>query len=50
MGTISLPVWLFILLLALAVWAILDRFLAPSIRWFIRRRSTRLIEEVNTRR
>jgi hypothetical protein len=49
MVDISVPVWLFVVLTALAALALLDRILAPGVRWFIRRRTTRLIEEVNTR-
>lgn len=49
MATVAVPVWLFVALTALAALALLDRFLAPGVRWFIHRRTTRLIEEVNTR-
>ena len=31
------------------VWAVLDRLLIPSVRWFFRRRVNRVIEELNTR-
>lgn len=48
-ATVALPVWLVILLGALAAWAALDRLLIPSVRWFIRRRVNRVINEVNTR-
>ncbi|MFL6197962.1 MAG: 1-acyl-sn-glycerol-3-phosphate acyltransferase [Thermoanaerobaculia bacterium] len=46
---ITLPTWLFLLLLALAVWALLDRLLVPGVRWFLRQRANRLIDEVNAR-
>jgi len=48
-GTITLPMWLFLLLLATAVLLILDRVLLPGFRWYLRRRLNRVIEEVNTR-
>ena len=46
---IVLPLWLFLLLAALAVLAALDRFLIPSTRWFLRRRINRVLEEIGTR-
>ncbi len=33
----------------LAIWAAFDRVLVPSVRWFMRRRLNRAIEELNTR-
>jgi glycerol-3-phosphate O-acyltransferase len=49
MADILLPFWLFAILLALALTAVLDRLLVPSVRWFIRQRATRVLDEVNTR-
>ena len=49
METVSVPLWLFLLLLALSAWAILDRLLIPSVRWYLRRRVNRVINEINTR-
>ncbi len=46
---IALPFWLFALLIVTAVLLILDRILLPSVRWYLRRRVNRLIDEVNTR-
>jgi glycerol-3-phosphate O-acyltransferase len=46
---ITLPFWLFLLLAALALWAALDRLLVPGVRWFLRQRANRLIDEVNAR-
>jgi glycerol-3-phosphate O-acyltransferase len=46
---VSLPLWLFLLLLALALWAALDRMLVPGVRWYLRQRANRVIDEVNTR-
>ena len=47
--SISLPLWLALLLLFLAAWATLDRLLVPSVRWVLRRRVNRVIDELNTR-
>jgi glycerol-3-phosphate O-acyltransferase len=48
-GTVTLPVWLAVALGLLAAWAVLDRLLMPSARWYLRRRVNRVIDEVNTR-
>src|SRR5262245_36879355 len=47
--TISLPLWLGIVVLGLAAWAALEQLLIPSVRWLIRRRVNRVLEEINTR-
>ncbi len=47
--TVALPLWAAVLLVLLAAWAALDRLLIPSVRWFIRRRANRVLEEINTR-
>jgi len=47
--TVTLPIWLFVVLLATALLLVLDRVLFPGVRWYLRRRVNRLIEEVNTR-
>ena len=47
--TISLPVWIAVVGGALVLWAILDRLLIPSVRWFFRRRVERVIDDLNTR-
>jgi glycerol-3-phosphate O-acyltransferase len=44
-----LPFWLFSILLALAAWALAERMLVPGVRWLLRRRINRVIDEVNTR-
>ncbi len=46
---ITVPFWLFFLLCALAVLATLDRLLMPSVRWYLRRRVKRVIDELNSR-
>jgi glycerol-3-phosphate O-acyltransferase len=47
--TVELPLWLVIVTLVLAALAFFDRFLVPSVRWALRRRANRAIEELNTR-
>jgi glycerol-3-phosphate O-acyltransferase len=46
---VTISVWIFIVLLAVCAWAILERILIPSSRWFIRRRINRVIDEINSR-
>ncbi len=48
-GEITISVWIFVLLVALAALAVLDRILIPSSRWFLRRRVNRVLEEIGTR-
>ena len=48
-GHITISIWLFVFLVAVVVWAILDRVLIPSTRWFLRRRINRVIDEIGTR-
>ncbi|HTP94695.1 MAG TPA: 1-acyl-sn-glycerol-3-phosphate acyltransferase [Burkholderiales bacterium] len=47
--SVTLPLWLFALLLALAAWALAERMLLPGMRWFLRRRVNRVIEELSAR-
>ncbi|MEL6549511.1 MAG: 1-acyl-sn-glycerol-3-phosphate acyltransferase [Pseudomonadota bacterium] len=47
--TVSLPLWLFVLILLFAVVTFASHFLFPSVRWFFRRRAERVVEEVNKR-
>ncbi len=47
--TIAIPLWLAGLVVLLAAWAVLDRFLLPGARWFLRRRVSQVVEEINTR-
>ncbi len=49
MSQVTLPLWLFLLLVALALWAALERLLLPGVRWLLRARINRVIDEVNTR-
>jgi glycerol-3-phosphate O-acyltransferase len=46
---VVLPLWLVIIVVVLAALAFFDRFLVPSVRWAMRRRANRAIEELNTR-
>lgn len=48
-STVTLPVWLAAIVAALALWSVLDRLLIPSVRWLLRRRINRAIDELNTR-
>ena len=48
-GQITISIWLFIILLAVCAWAVLERVLIPSSRWFIRRRINRVIDEISSR-
>ena len=48
-GHIAVPLWLFLLLIFVAGIALLDRILIPSTRWFIRRKISRVIDEIGTR-
>ena len=48
-GQITISVWVLLILVAVAVWAILDRVLIPSTRWFLRRRINRVIDEISIR-
>jgi glycerol-3-phosphate O-acyltransferase len=47
--TVSVPLWLFAVMLLLAAWAALVLFLAPGVRWYFRRRVNHVIGEINTR-
>jgi glycerol-3-phosphate O-acyltransferase len=48
-GHISIPFWLFILLVVATCAAVLERVLIPSTRWLIRRKINRVIDEIGTR-
>lgn len=48
-ASITLPFWVVVLLGLLALWAMLDRLLVPSVRWFLRRNTNRIIDELNVR-
>jgi len=46
---ITISIWVFLLMLLVTVWAILDRVFIPSVRWFLRRRINRVIDEISHR-
>ena len=45
--SVNVPFWLLVLLIVLAALSVLDRLLVPSVRWFFRRRVSRVLEEVS---
>ena len=49
MGTVTLPLWLVIFAGLLALIGLLDRLLVPSVRWFIRNRANKVLDEVGAR-
>src|SRR5215213_2854727 len=49
MSQVTLPLWLALIVSALAIWAAVDRVLIPAVRWFMQRRFNRAIEDLNTR-
>lgn len=46
---VTLPTWLFVLILAFAGVAFLSHFLFPSVRWFFRRRAEKALAQMNAR-
>ncbi len=48
-ASITLPLWLALVIGALAAWALLERLLMPSARWFVRSRANRVLDEVGRR-
>src|SRR5438270_12331961 len=46
---VTLPLWLALIISALAIWAAFERIALPAMRWFMRRRFNRSIDELNTR-
>ncbi|MGI9357684.1 MAG: 1-acyl-sn-glycerol-3-phosphate acyltransferase [Rhizobiaceae bacterium] len=47
--TISIPVWLAVLLGLFGFIGLLDRIIGPGFRWFFRRKANRAIDELNNR-
>jgi glycerol-3-phosphate O-acyltransferase len=47
--TVELPVWVVALGVVLALLALLDRVIGPTMRWVLRRRLARAIDELNAR-
>ena len=48
-GTVQIPIWLFLLILAFATITFASHFLFPSVRWFLRRRMERVVTRINER-
>ncbi|MGE0483047.1 MAG: 1-acyl-sn-glycerol-3-phosphate acyltransferase [Gammaproteobacteria bacterium] len=48
-ATVTMPLWLFVLLAVAGAWLLLERVFVPSVRWFFRRKVNRAIEEMNRR-
>ncbi|MDP1900487.1 MAG: 1-acyl-sn-glycerol-3-phosphate acyltransferase [Rubrivivax sp.] len=48
-GSIEIPLWLLLPGAALALWALLDRLLLPSARWYVRSRAAKVLAEVGQR-
>src|SRR5437762_12074849 len=46
---ITLPLWLALIISALAIWAAFDQVLLPRVRYLLRRRFNRAIDDLNTR-
>jgi glycerol-3-phosphate O-acyltransferase len=47
--TLPVPIWAIVLVGLLAAWAALERLFIPSVRWYLRRRVNRVIDELNDR-
>jgi glycerol-3-phosphate O-acyltransferase len=48
-ASVPVPLWLLILIAVFAAWSALDRLLVPSVRWFVRRRVNRVLDELGQR-
>jgi glycerol-3-phosphate O-acyltransferase len=48
-GQITISIWFFLFLVIISALAILDRIFIPSVRWFLRRRINRVIDEIGSR-
>ncbi|MFN3645666.1 MAG: 1-acyl-sn-glycerol-3-phosphate acyltransferase [Gemmobacter sp.] len=49
LGTVEIPVWLLVLIVAFAAVTFASHFLFPSVRWFFRRRMEKAVAQLNTR-
>jgi glycerol-3-phosphate O-acyltransferase len=47
-STIALPIWVFVLLLLAAGYAVVVSVLFPSVRWYLRRRLNRAVDTLNS--
>jgi glycerol-3-phosphate O-acyltransferase len=48
-SSVTIPLWLAVTVGILAVVALIDRLFAPAVRWWLRRRVNRAIDELNQR-
>src|SRR5262245_34675234 len=48
-SSVTIPLWLAIVLAVLAVIALVDRLFGPALGWWLRRRASRAIDELNQR-
>ncbi|MGY3439123.1 MULTISPECIES: 1-acyl-sn-glycerol-3-phosphate acyltransferase [unclassified Marinovum] len=48
-GSVEIPLWLFLLIVAFAAITFASHFLFPSVRWFLRRRMERVVARINER-
>ena len=48
-SSVQVPLWLALVVGLLALWALLDRLLLPSMRWYIRSRAAKVLAEVGQR-
>ncbi|MEE8430778.1 MAG: 1-acyl-sn-glycerol-3-phosphate acyltransferase [Candidatus Desulfatibia sp.] len=48
-GQITISIWFFLFLVIISALAVLDRIFIPSVRWFLRRRINRVIDEIGSR-
>ena len=48
-AAVAVPLWLCVVIGALALWAAYDKLLMPALRWFMAGRTNVVLEEVSTR-
>jgi glycerol-3-phosphate O-acyltransferase len=48
-SAVTIPLWLAAIIGALAIWAAFERIIVPAVRYLMRRRFNRAIDELNTR-
>ena len=48
-GWVTIPTWVAVVVAVLATVALIDRLLTPTLRWWLRRRANRAIDELNQR-
>src|SRR5689334_11191531 len=46
---VAVPLWLFVVLAALAAWAAYEKILLPAVRWYVANRANLVIDEVSSR-